>query len=363
MTYQLSVTEIEGIGPATEQSLNSAGYFFTTDLLFAPALQIHEAVAHLASPGEVEHWQEMAHLLEIEGMTGQWAEALVTNGVSTIEALYRKDLGTLMEIFQRAVAAGTVPHAPGDQEIANFMQDAAILFHTGHLAGIVIDDAGTPLEGVQVNVDGLAGETDARGRFRISRIPSADGHYLRLEHAGYNTLFDDDVHITHDSRSYSSVLWLLAAGESEIETLDEYDGDSLPPLTTYHTIWETYAEDELRSGDVFKVHELYISSPHVKLVSIFRAYRGGELIIRSFKVSLERFDGTPGKGDLVCWQDGIFQKRVNGPWAHEKHRAMRKLRHDMKQDESYSALEAGARIDWMLENFFRHYAAGRIKTG
>jgi hypothetical protein len=296
-------------------------------------------------------------------MTGQWAEALVKGGVDTLEELLAKKLDQLTAIFEKARAGRLIATAPDGATLLEIAKDAAAVFHGGQCMGTVLSTDGRPVRDAVVTVGGRTTETDERGRYRLIRIPAASSHYLKIERAGYRTLFEPDFEVAYDCRAVGAQYRTLAPSETQHQTpeIDEYDGDELPGLSSYRTVSRPFAQEEIRQGDVFRVHELYASSQHAKLVSIFRAYRAGDLIVRHVKVDLSRFTETPAKGDLYRYQNGAFVKGSNTTRAIERHRALRKLGRNLREYPEFYRLDLAGQVDWLFKTYSEKNIFSRFK--
>jgi predicted flap endonuclease-1-like 5' DNA nuclease len=86
------ITEIEGIGPSFREKLQGAQIGSTDDLLEqCGSKQGRKSVAEKTGIGEAQllKWANMADLMRISGIAGQFAELLEAAGVDTV-----KELGT-----------------------------------------------------------------------------------------------------------------------------------------------------------------------------------------------------------------------------------------------------------------------------
>lgn len=321
-----SVTLIQGIGPATAAALAAGSVVSVADLIRFPEQIIHQLVRTSCSLDQVREWREMAHFIEIEGMTGQWAEALVKGGINTFEELVGKPLEDLQAVFEQALERNLIPEVPSTSDLFRCVTDAAQVLHSCTSTGTVLTTSGQAIEGAVVTVGSVSGVTDANGRYRLVRIPAASGQTIRVEAEGFSTLFVDAWTVSYDYRAIENRQLSLAEGaaDANLEELDEFDGATLPGLSSYRTQWREEEESGLREGDYFRIHKLYERAPKVKIVSLFRAYRAGELIVRYIKLPLDRFDGTPEKGEVYSFAKGQFHRRRNSISSVERYRATRR---------------------------------------
>jgi predicted flap endonuclease-1-like 5' DNA nuclease len=92
------IDEIEGIGPAYAAKLEAAGVNTTEKLLeTAGSAKGREALAESTglSKKNILTWVNMADLMRISGVGGQFAELLVGAGVDTVKELRRRNAANL----------------------------------------------------------------------------------------------------------------------------------------------------------------------------------------------------------------------------------------------------------------------------
>jgi predicted flap endonuclease-1-like 5' DNA nuclease len=117
MSYKID--EIEGIGPAYAAKLQAAGLTTTEKLLAAcatPKGRATTAETTGLSPKNVLTWTNMADLMRLNGVAGQFAELLKGAGVDTIKELRRRNAANLAEKMtevnaERQLTKGSVTEA------------------------------------------------------------------------------------------------------------------------------------------------------------------------------------------------------------------------------------------------------------
>ena len=117
MSYKID--EIEGIGPAYAAKLQAADLNTTEKLLAAcatPKGRASTAEATGLSPKLILTWTNMADLMRLNGVGGQFAELLNGAGVDTIKELRRRNAANLAEKMtevneERQLTKGTVSEA------------------------------------------------------------------------------------------------------------------------------------------------------------------------------------------------------------------------------------------------------------
>lgn len=96
MAYQID--EIEGIGPAYAAKLKAAGVSTTEKLLAAAGTakgRSDLAESTGLSGKNILTWVNMADLMRLSGVGGQFAELLVGSGVDTVKELRRRNAANL----------------------------------------------------------------------------------------------------------------------------------------------------------------------------------------------------------------------------------------------------------------------------
>ena len=117
MSYKID--EIEGIGPAYAAKLQAADLNTTEKLLAAcatPKGRASTAEATGLSPKLILTWTNMADLMRLNGVGGQFAELLNGAGVDTIKELRRRNAANLAAKMtevneERQLTKGTVSEA------------------------------------------------------------------------------------------------------------------------------------------------------------------------------------------------------------------------------------------------------------
>ena len=98
MTYKIQ--EIEGIGPAFEEKLSKAGITTTEELLkqcCAPKGRTSVGASTGISEAMLLKWTNMADLMRVSGVAGEYAELLEASGVDTIKELRTRNAENLAE--------------------------------------------------------------------------------------------------------------------------------------------------------------------------------------------------------------------------------------------------------------------------
>lgn len=325
------VSYIQGIGPASADALKVVGVQTVFDLLRFPPAVLHVAVGSRASLGEVLAWRAMAVLLQIDRLTPQWAELLVKKGIGTLGELSRQPLLDLLRLFDEAQAAGAVQNVPGLSDAGAILTEATRLHHTGAFSGRLVDADGIPREGTAVHLGHLAARCDARGRFRLLRIPIDWTGPLICQLDETRTYAFEGLSIARDATTGEEIELRLpqtwgAMPSAPVPSASELDGDVLPRLAGHRLRTVGKEPDELRDGDLLVVDYLYESEPDARLASRLRVLVQGEIHVYTYRVPLASLPSPVRLHDCFRVTNGTFVPFPGTPAAVAAYRASRRAR-------------------------------------
>lgn len=317
------VTAIESIGPRIAERLGGTDVRVVADLHRVPSRRVHRAVDDLASMQQAIAWREMAYLFLVRPVNSQWAEALHGGGVSSIEDLATSRWSELRDLFASARAAGTIPDEPLDGELADMLRDAAELTHTGHLCGRVVDGDGQAVAGAEVRVGTVSTSTDERGLFHLWRLPLGTDDDLEVDApTGRRFLFEHPP-VASDLYLIDERAWRLTDPEPETgrggsESLSELDGDELPigsdtPVRVRHL-----PPGVLREQDVLLLREVDPEDGTAELVSRYRSWEQGTLVVHPVRIPLEDLPAGAEPGVHFAVRGGqLHPMRIDARLLHQ----------------------------------------------
>lgn len=129
MSYKIE--EIEGIGPAFAEKLSGAGIATTDDLLDQCSdPKGRKSVSETSGVGEGQllKWANMADLMRISGVAGEYAELLEASGVDTVKELRNRNAENLAakmaEVNETKSLTRNVPSATS---VAKWVEQAQAL--------------------------------------------------------------------------------------------------------------------------------------------------------------------------------------------------------------------------------------------
>ncbi|NWG46159.1 MAG: DUF4332 domain-containing protein [Alphaproteobacteria bacterium] len=126
-----SVEDIEGIGPAFAKTLGEAGIKTTDDLLeHCGHAKGRETLAGTTGISEklLLKWANMADLMRISGVAGEYAELLEAAGVDTVKELkMRRPDNLTARMAEVNEAKKLTRRVPAESEVARWIEQAALL--------------------------------------------------------------------------------------------------------------------------------------------------------------------------------------------------------------------------------------------
>jgi hypothetical protein len=303
------VDAIEGIGPSIKAALAGGGIHCVSDLLIHAPDFLHALVAHASSHEQVSQWRTMALFLQAESMTAQWAEALARQNVDGFERFLELELDELAQCFDAAVAQAIISTPPTTSGLFTLSREICRLHYGAKAQGFLRGEGGAPVADAEVRIGRHAVLSNAQGYWQANGIDAGYPQMLTVIADGYADLIVQDVPLSTDDWAMAPQHYELQAGASLPTIWDEYEGAALPSISSCVPEVERHDQSELREDDVLVVHELYSRSEHVRLVSIFRAWSRGRLIVRAYKVALASLPGPVEPGRYYEWRRGAFAPR------------------------------------------------------
>jgi predicted flap endonuclease-1-like 5' DNA nuclease len=307
----LPLEAIEGIGPRMAELLSAAGLRTVKDFLRVAPDRIHEPVKAHASIAQVRTWVRMCALLQVEGISPQWAEALAKAGVEDLEEFARRPAAALRTLFQEARAAHLIAEEPESDELSRMQVDAARVWMGLSLSGIVRSADNSVVANCSVRVGSFTTQTDPYGAFRITRIPAWSVPEVTLDHPEHlleivrlpRLLASNVLH----TRLFS--IRRLEPGATRIPNrISQLDGDDVPSLNGRRFKTEEVRRDQLRSGDILQLHSFYATAPDAKLVSKFLDLVDGVVHVRWVRVPKSELPPDAGLGSTFRLAAGGFVK-------------------------------------------------------
>jgi hypothetical protein len=351
------VSAIDGIGPVIEAGLARLGVFVVFDLLRGTTEHLHSVVKSDASRENVESWKYQAALLQVQAVTPAWAAELVRAGVLSVDGLAMKSAGDLARILAAAPGAAA---APTSDEIGEMLADANVLTYTGCIQGTVLDPKRKPIPDVTVKLGTVQTKTDARGRFRLLRIRLGTTLPLRLEHPDYRTQIVAPPPISEDVATIGARRFQLKRGRtSKQPVLSELNGDVVPVPPGQSIRQRMVPATELRKGDILLLREFYQNQLDVQLVSRFKTFEDGIVLIRTVRLPLSSLpaDAAPTVGDNFRWTGKKFVRIELTPSDLQREKVVRRLTKEFAgrprpRTRKERAALIGEKLDYLMTHAF-----------
>ncbi len=328
-----SVSVIEGIGPVLTGKLSVGGIATLLDLIRRPADLVHAAVASDASLAQVRAWKQMARLLQIDGLTPQTVEALVTGGVTSIDEVSHARFDSLRDLFAKAVADGRLKESPASNAVAAMIACATLLAATGNVTGRIAGPDGAGIAGAAVSVGTATTRSGADGCFRLVGVRLGGGLPPVIRHLDFLALVVNDPpvglnpgivkmgHFQLQRADDSSVVVISAPTR-----LSELDGDILPPIQGVPVRTVRLAATELRERDLLMLRALPEGNDDAELVSRFKSYERGEIVVNTLRLPQAQLPAGAKVKDHFVVQRGRLAPVKDEPRSVLAHKVSMRVR-------------------------------------
>jgi hypothetical protein len=352
MAYR-DVIDLTGVGPVVTLRMNELGVFTTGDLLRVERRWLAEEVQG-ASLGQVRRWQAIAEMLEVKGVTLPVAEGLHAAGVETLDEMAGRPLSGLRALLDTMRAQGVVEALPSDDDLVAWMRDALLLRHTGTLNGTVIGADRSPLVGVAVSCMGQRDESDARGRFRLRRLPLGRRLLVSLDHPAYAAKTVETGPVAPAGVLVGERFRLTRRRPATPpRVLSELEGDTLPALSGAPI--RTRARDGAPSPlDILRVVEL-VASGDVRVISRLFDYDGAGFVVRSYRFERGDLPADVHVSDHLRFKADRWQVAKMTPASIDRHRRWLRERRQLPEP---SVNSSAADVQRFVEAWLLLHARG-----
>ena len=168
---QIPVGDLRGISQEAVKSLNYVQIWMVGDLLRISTSRLMKLLNRDASWEEVSKWHGVATLLEVNGMTLSWAEALAEQGLLTVRDMSLKSLEEMESLFTLAAQKNLIESKPSPSDLTEMLKDSVALSYTGTVMATVCNSAREPIAGASARIGRFVECTDERGDFESPVSP------------------------------------------------------------------------------------------------------------------------------------------------------------------------------------------------
>ena len=317
------------------------------DLLLSPPA----ALAQQTGLGveQLEAWRSAALFLELPGMNAQWAEALVRGGITGMEMLMDTGDEALAGCFSSARTAGTIPDEPDADTRMQLRLEATRHQFGARVHGRCVDADGVPVEGVEVSLGDRSTTSNAQGYWLFHSLDLGGSFTVFLRKEGFARRALNDLPAFRDALVIDLPVMVLEAGSDTPIAFDEYAGDTLPPLDSYHPRQVIAGPEALRQHDLLKVTRHYTNGD-VKLISLFLGTEDQHLNIRCFRLAGGVFRAVPPLGTYYLFVGRQLQRVDMGEESEYLMKAIHRERL-RREREGRNTLEAFAAGDLHIHAF------------
>lgn len=300
------LADIQGIGPVLEAKMNALGLFTSGDLLRSDRRRLAEELVG-TSVEQIRAWQSVSELLELDEITLAIAQAFHDQGVESLDEMGRMNLTRLRTVVAAIRANGTIGTSVTDDQAIEWSRDAILLRHTGTLNGTVTGRSAVPVADAEVSCMGIRTSTDARGRFRIRRLPLGSQVLVHFEHEAYTSKSVSTKRVAMPNVLLGATFRLTEKRTPSAKStlLSELEGDQLPRIRGAAVT--TKAQTTLPSQhDLLRVVEVD-QQGQIQLASRLLNYENGRFVVRTYRMANATVEGRVVKGTHLRYVSGRWQ--------------------------------------------------------
>ncbi len=332
MAYERhTIEEIEGIGETWGRHLRAVGITATEDLLVPSEERLRARLGTIRGfpVARLREFICNAELLQVEGMTGQFAEAFYHANRRTLLKLAAPDPKKLVTELKQAVQSGRIPEATTLTIATRWQKDAVAVRYTGALSGIV-ECEGDCLEGVEVYCGTESAKTDHEGKFYLPIVPYGKNE-LTVVAPGYRRL-----RTVFDLKLDAAVPQLrlgVGRGEEPTETADESTGETFDTMYPEDRVkFRRVRVESVAEGSPL-VFQRFLKSGASRLSSVLRKRRGNEILVDQVTAPAGAIVGSPARGTVFYWKGGKLvesKETLNEVRGRSRREALEKIGKNVK---------------------------------
>jgi Domain of unknown function (DUF4332)/Carboxypeptidase regulatory-like domain len=325
MSYKRhDIAEIEGIGPSRAAALRRLGIRTTEDLLLRSEKHLRVLLRNVPRfpLNRLREFLAHATLMQINGVTGQHAEALYRAGYKRLDHLAAPDPATVARALDAAVAQNLIPESADAKTVMRWQKRALFIAYTGSLAGTVTDGE-KPVAGATVICGFEHAETDEGGNFYLPAVP-AGKHQVIVKAEG----FKRSAHrLTVRPDSAPKYRFKITPGADERPVIDESQGGRITSFRADDTVvFENKTLADLPDGAPLIFRERYKRGGKVRLIGAHRRREGDRIIVPRLVVPASLVEADAAPGDLYYAEGGRLRKGRKSIGALRKGMLLRQLR-------------------------------------
>lgn len=307
----IDILDIEGIGVKYRSALKKADINNIDDFLDKSILSILRKLNKKEKISEkmLKKWRQMAELMQVDGITNQFAEALVRSGTTSLYRLSKPNPKKVLERIKEAHKKNIIPEdakLPTLDEVIEWQKDAIRIMLSGVFSGKIIDSkTKKPIKDSTIKIGYLQALADSGGRFRIHSL--AYGKTVAIVFA--DKYLTRTFHLDIKPEKLSLNMLKLKKGSEEELKIDESEGKLIRTFKKGDEIITVQRDfKDIGEGIVFQFRKFYKRKPVAKLLSLERTKIGHKMEISQIKVDKSMIPKDAKAEDLFIKKNGKFQK-------------------------------------------------------
>ncbi|NNG00608.1 MAG: DUF4332 domain-containing protein [Desulfobacteraceae bacterium] len=299
------IDQIEGVGASRADVLRSVNIFCTEDLLLRSEDFLRNMLSRRGHfpAANVFEYRCAAELMQVKGLTGQFAEALIRAKRQTLVEFAGLSPDTLVEIFDNAKNGRIIPETIDGKKAVSWQKRALTVAYTGTVSGTVIHES-VPVNDAKVTCQFEDAYTDERGRFWIPVVPYGINRII-IRKDGFKSF---SAKIKVDPGRITTLEVKVSPGQDKIVISEEKKGEPLPLIRAGDEIvFKDVDFTSFENGTPLVLRYRY-KNEDIKLISVHRKRIGNVIERLRTRTEGSKVEANAPIGQLFIWQNNELVK-------------------------------------------------------
>lgn len=297
------IEAIEGLGEQRAAQLRKHGIDTTEDLL---ALSEIVAMSILKKiPGfpaaRYREFYSAAEFLQVDGLTGQHAEALLHAGRRSLLKLAAPSPLVLVEELKEAAQSGLIPDEIDLNTALGWQKQAIAIHYSGCIHGMVQNENG-PVEGALIYCGGHIAKADAAGKFHLPIVPHGKGKIV-VRADGYMRL---QTFVNVQAGKHLLMKLQLRPGQSVEQEINEASGEMIRSIRPEdRVVFQDVEWESLQDGTLLILRHIY-KDGRARFIGIHRTKVDTEIQVPRVKAPEGKLPSDAKIGTVYALEGSIL---------------------------------------------------------
>ena len=310
MKYERHPIEaIEGLGEQRAAQLRKYGIDTTEDLLALSEIIAMSILRKIPAFPAVRYreFYSAAEFLQIDGLTGQHAEALLHVGRRSLLKLAAPSPEVLVKELKEAAQSGLIPEEIDLNTAVDWQKQAIAIHYSGCIHGMVQNED-SPLEGALIYCGGHVAKSDSAGKFHLPVVPHGKGKivvcadgFLRLQ-----TL------VNVQAGKHSLMKLQLRPGLASEQVINESAGETIRSIRPEdRVVFQDIEWESLQEGTLLILRHVY-QDGRARFIGVHRKKVGTEIQVPRVKAPVGKIPAGAEIGTVYALESSTLSPQSEG---------------------------------------------------